>query len=360
MSFMTSYHMKRNTNDLVACEHDPCGLHHDDITADTLEDAYRIYNERADTGNTYGYTDFNTIHNDYAESINRHELDTQVDNIGNVITDDDWEVLQESVEDIENIVNNNPSNLSKRNRRRVISRNINAYLQSEHASSLRKFMGKDIDTQEISNMITSNVQSMIAPSTMGNTLTRVIFSRTGNDMNKRKYIASILFFGGRCCYCGKLIHKIKGGITQHDSATTEHIDPMAGRPHGETKYGNVALCCEACNADKANASFDDWMKNNTIMDDEQKTEAKRRISEFRKYTMYEPMSMKKSNNIDHIIAKAKEQILQSSQELDHNLHAVCNKDNDNIRKQHLMEYRKQHKENITSIKRTAIQEAMMA
>jgi Tfp pilus assembly protein PilP len=220
-------------------------------------------------------------------------------------------------------------------------------------------MGKDIDTQEISNMITSNVQSMIAPSKIGHTLTRVILSRTGNDMNKRKYIASILFFGGRCCYCGKVIHKIKGSIPQHDSATTEHIDPMAGRPHGETKYGNVALCCEECNADKANASFNSWMKNNTIMDDEQKTEAKRRISEFRKYTMYEPMSMKKSNNIDHIIAKAKKQISQSSQENNRKNKSTRNEEKE-IREQHLMEYRKQHKENIASIKRTAIQEAMMA
>jgi hypothetical protein len=350
--------MKRNTNDLVACEHDPCGLHHDDITADTLEEAYRIYNERADTGNTYGYTDFNAIHNDYAESINRHELDTQVDNIGNVITDDDWEVLQESVEDIENIVNN-PSHLGKARRRKAISKNINAYLQSERASSLRRFMGKDIDTQEISNMITSNVQAMISPSKMGHTLTRVIFSRTGNDMNKRKYIASILFFGGRCCYCGKVIRKMKDGLPRHDSATTEHIDPMAGRPHGETKYGNVALCCEACNADKGNASFHDWMKDNTIMNDKQKSEAERRIGEFRKYTMYEPMSMKKSNNIDRIIAKAKNRMTQSLRENNKQNKSIRNEDKE-IREKHAMEYRRRYKESIASIKRTAIQEAMMA
>lgn len=44
---MPSYHVNKNTGELVKCASDPCKLHGgDDISADSLKDAEKIYEER--------------------------------------------------------------------------------------------------------------------------------------------------------------------------------------------------------------------------------------------------------------------------------------------------------------------------
>lgn len=303
---MTSFHKNRNSGELVACAHDPCGLHHDDIRADTLEEAYEQYNDAVLDTISCGYTDFTGMNNPYnGHSITRKAFDTQVNNVSNVINDDDWEILKASTEDIDAIISKNYG-IGGGQRRKVVANTIADYLSSDDAEPLRKYMGENIDVNDIAIMLTYHVSTMTKSAPISQSVTRCILSRTGNDMNKKRYISSVLFFGGRCCYCGRILHKSTGvGKIDDSAATAEHIDPMDGNPHGETKYGNVALCCNSCNNSKGNLSLDEWRDSNTAMNQHQKDMMTSRIRDFHQYTMYEPMSMEKSRKIDRIIEQAR-------------------------------------------------------
>ena len=304
---MTSFHRNRNSGELVACAHDPCGLHHDDIRADTLEEAYERYNDAVSDATSYGYTDFTRMNNPYnGHGITRKAFDTQVSNVSNVINDDDWEILKSSTEDIDSIISRDYG-IGGEQRRKAVADSIADYLSSDDAEPLRKYMGENIDVNDMAIMLTYHVSTMTRPAPISKSITRCILSRTGNDMNKKRYISSVLFFGGRCCYCGRILHKSTGRTGKIDdaAATAEHIDPMDGNPHGETKYGNMALCCNRCNNSKGNLSLDEWIDGNTAMNQHQKDMMISRIRDFHQYTMYEPMSMEKSREIDRIIEQAR-------------------------------------------------------
>lgn len=184
------------------------------------------------------------------EPIERKDFDSNVDNVAARMTDDDWEYLNRISDTLLSQMK-----VRSGDRRDKIASKIEDYLRSNSpdAAKLRAFLGKDADLHEMANLITSNVHAMTARVEYDgkNSVRRCLLSRTSNDMNKKRYIASVLFFGGRCCYCGRPLNKGVKGVRKNDlTATGEHIDPMNGNPPGETKYGNMALCCNKCNGDK--------------------------------------------------------------------------------------------------------------
>jgi hypothetical protein len=241
-------------------------------------------------------------------AITRRHFNGAVNGVDNIITLDDWKHLSE--------LNDSIMEIQKHNRnKRVIQRKIKEYLESddENAAKFRAYCGADVSMDDISTLMTNNVGAMTRRYTYSESghrgtdpsLKRCMLSNTSNDMNKRKYIASIMFFGGRCCYCGMPLHKGIGRSNDPQAATGEHLDPIGGNPPGETKFGNMALCCRHCNEDKADKPLVDWIQNTKMLTTAQKLSAVSGIKSFRDLSFYEGMSAVKARAVNEALERIK-------------------------------------------------------
>lgn len=194
--------------------------------------------------------------------------------------------------------------------------NIESYLRSddETAVNLRKFLGKDIDLKEFSEIIVEEVNAMTeasrwAPRKGRNSMRRVLRTSVNNDMTKERYIASVLFFGGKCCYCNIPMTK---GVGKPSQATGEHITPIS--PHyevdtaGSTRYGNMALCCVKCNKSRANHKLISWLKGTNAVKKEDKPFVLARVRAFREFALYSEDSDEKNKRIDEKTEELQEYI----------------------------------------------------
>lgn len=238
--------------------------------------------------------------------LTRRHFNGAVNGVGNVITEDDWNHLLQLGDSILEIQDESDGG------RLEIRRKIRAYLESddENAVRFRAYCGSDVSMDDMSALLTGNVGAMTRRYRFSESgrkgaspsLRRCMMSGLSNDMNKRKYIASIMFFGGRCCYCGMPLHKGTGRVHDPQAATGEHLDPIGGHPPGETKFGNMALCCRRCNEDKADKPLASWLEETNVLTREQKLSAVSGIMSFRNLSFYERMDASKAQAVEKALA----------------------------------------------------------
>lgn len=173
------------------------------------------------------------------------------------------------------------------------------------AVKIRSFLGPEIDVGSFSSILVNQVESMVASKPLRNSrksdsMRRVVLTSASNDMTKRRYVASVLYFGGRCCYCNVPMKKIPGP----SQATGEHITPLNpedGGPVGTTRYGNMALACMSCNRDRANTELNKWMSETDKVKPELKNAALERIERFRAFALYEEYSPKQNEVLNQAV-----------------------------------------------------------
>lgn len=173
--------------------------------------------------------------------------------------------------------------------------NIQNFLESDNTTAIkmRKFLGKDVNLKDLSEILVLQVGSMTASVSWSgrsgkSSVRRSILTSLNNDMTKERYVASVLFFGGRCCYCNTVLRK---GPPPNKQASGEHITPISpakdGDPIGSTRYGNMALACVACNKERANKELVSFVQSTSRIKKEDKVNVLARIQNFRNFALYE-------------------------------------------------------------------------
>lgn len=169
------------------------------------------------------------------------------------------------------------------------------YLTSDEptATKLREYLGAGTNYADLSDILVNEIGGMTSEhrwSTSGrHSISRVILTALNNDMDRENYVASVLYFKGKCCYCQKQLGRNAGGTVS--LPTGEHITPIApsraNAPVGGTRFGNVALACNRCNKSRANEDLIIWLKQSGApVSDAVKSESLARINAFRKFTGY--------------------------------------------------------------------------
>lgn len=220
---------------------------------------------------------------------------------------------QEAYDYIKQITTNVHRRLSDNQLNKIFdstAENIQDYLESSDpiARQTRLYLGKDISLKDFSELIAFNVSSMTrsekwrANNRRNPGINRVVMTSIANDMTKERYIASMLFFGGRCCYCGQPVAKTKGPR----QATGEHITPVSPKtpPPGATRFGNMALACAACNKNRSNEQLETWVVKTSRIKPENKKQVLSRIQQFRNFALYKDFTKKEAEEItlaiDHL------------------------------------------------------------
>lgn len=164
--------------------------------------------------------------------------------------------------------------------------------KDEDMQKLREFLGEDIDTKELSQILVRRVGAMTSSKIWTNrsrrarvSLRRSIMNSFDNDMTKDRYISSVLFFGGRCCYCNCILRK-----NPPRQASGEHLTPVSPEkpedPLGSTRYGNMALACTNCNGERGNKELLSWLQSTKRIPENEKPNVLGRIRAFRKFALY--------------------------------------------------------------------------
>lgn len=171
--------------------------------------------------------------------------------------------------------------------------NVSSFLKSDDDTVImvRDFLGKDIDLDDFSSILAHNVGAMTCAEKFyaqrNNSIRRIVLSSVDNDMTKERYVASVLFFGGRCCYCNT---PLKKNPPPRSQASGEHLTPISperkNQIHGATRYGNMALACVLCNRNRENKELVEWLQKTRRVKKEDKPAVLGRIQAFRKFALY--------------------------------------------------------------------------
>ena len=179
---------------------------------------------------------------------------------------------------------------------------------TEDGRRLRAYLGDDVKTSDVADILAFNIGQMTAPvpvKSRDTKLSRHALTAFDNDMNKSRYVMSVLAFGGRCCYCNRPLHR---GEPADGQATAEHITPVNPRGgstvRGATRYGNMALACVACNRARGNQNLEEWvLVTGRIPDREEKARCLARIREFRAYAGYEEYTVEQTKRLNREIGR---------------------------------------------------------
>ena len=174
---------------------------------------------------------------------------------------------------------------------------------TEDGRRLRAYLGEGVKTSDVADILAFNIGQMTAPvpaKSRDTKLSRHALTAFDNDMNKSRYVMSVLAFGGRCCYCNRPLHR---GEPADGQATAEHITPVNPRGgstvRGATRYGNMALACVACNRARGNQNLEEWvLVTGRIPDREEKARCLARIREFRAYAGYEEYTPEQTKRLN--------------------------------------------------------------
>lgn len=195
--------------------------------------------------------------------------------------------------------------------------NVNNYLNSSDptARKVRSFLGREVNTKEFASLLVHNVRAMTFDYAWKNgqrsiSMDRSVLTTLNNDMNKERYVASVLFFGGRCCYCNKPMKKFNGKHPiPEDTATGEHITPISpskpGAVVGGTRYGNMALACHGCNEERGNQDLREWVDKTERIPQGSKEASMERIESFRRFALYRDYTEEESQIIRSKVAELK-------------------------------------------------------
>ena len=176
---------------------------------------------------------------------------------------------------------------------------------TEDGRRLRAYLGDDVKTSDVADILAFNIGQMTAPvpvKSRDTKLSRNALTAFDNDMNKSRYVMSVLAFGGRCCYCNRPLHR---GEPADGQATAEPVNPRGGSTvRGATRYGNMALACVACNRARGNQKLEEWvLVTGRIPDREEKARCLARIREFRAYAGYEEYTAEQTKRLNREIGR---------------------------------------------------------
>lgn len=235
-----------------------------------------------------------------ARALNREEFTESSNALADSFPETDWDEIRKISGDINKVYFKGPKHNA--------STRVNEFLESDNPKAvlLREFLGNEINMNEFSRIIADEVGRMTLKETWdsrGNAhnVSRIVLSRINNDMTKRRYIASVLFFGGRCCYCNNVLRKGAGRY----QASGEHITPMNPKspPPGATRYGNMALACMTCNKERGNTELNEWVNKTKLIPEKSKENVLGRIKAFRDFALYEDYTLEQSEVIKNEISK---------------------------------------------------------
>lgn len=241
--------------------------------------------------------------------LNRKEFVEATVAISDVFPEGAWEELNGLSKQVSSLIEQEASHARTS---REVQVKVQAFLESddEVAVKIRAYLGPDVSPGDFAAILVHDVKSMTAQSALRNhpksdPVSRVMLTSVANDMGKRRYIASVLFFGGRCCYCNRTMSKRPGP----QQATGEHITPInpatPGAPIGATRYGNMALACHQCNEDRGNKDLHEWVKETDCIPPESKEPALQRIQAFRRFALYEDYSPDQSRKLAQAVRELK-------------------------------------------------------
>lgn len=190
--------------------------------------------------------------------------------------------------------------------------NIYHYLSSDDvdACRVREFLGPDINLYEFADMVLNPIGAMTSKElwpSRRTSIRRTVLSAIDNNMSTDNYIASVLFFGGRCCYCNRPLHR---NPPRSGQASGEHITPISPSDEshvpGATTFGNMALCCLKCNKDRGNTELASWLLSTRRLDAQQRVISFARIQAFREYAGYREYTLREAVAIENEIARLEE------------------------------------------------------
>lgn len=199
--------------------------------------------------------------------------------------------------------------LRSKNSERIVEsiENINNFLNSdnEEAERLRNFLG-NIDLKNFSEILVLQVTSMTSAIKWSgrrgkSSIRRSVLTALNNDMNKNRYVASVTFFGGRCCYCNIPLQK---GPPPERQASGEHLTPISPTENnvlGSTRFGNMALSCISCNKDRGNKTLENFIQTTNRIPKDEKPQVLARINNFRRFALYSDYDKKYSDKIERSI-----------------------------------------------------------
>ena len=178
------------------------------------------------------------------------------------------------------------------------------------AIKTRKFLGRDMNLRIFSEIIAKNVGAMTLSKEWENDgrdsthkTYRVVMTSALNDMNRERYIASVMFFGGRCCYCHRPFTRGNSRGTIKSAPSGEHLTPVNAKnpPPGATRYGNMALACIGCNSERGNKDLNEWVSETSRIPEKNKQQVLDKIAAFRKYALHKEID-------DHQYEKVKKTV----------------------------------------------------
>jgi 5-methylcytosine-specific restriction endonuclease McrA len=234
--------------------------------------------------------------------LSKQQLEAGAVKVAESFRETDWNFIKEFYAKYDRVLNDEErADMFKENP----ADNIADYLESDDpaAKKLRNFLGDGINVNEFSEILVQQVGAMtnikIWSPKGGNSVRRSFLSALNNDMTKERYVASVIFFGGRCCYCNRTLRKNPPPDRQ---ASGEHITPITPEDKrdisGGTRYGNMALACMGCNHDRGNKKLVDWISKTSCIKKENRENVLGRIKAFREFALYNeytPAENKKIN-----------------------------------------------------------------
>lgn len=246
----------------------------------------------------------------HGKSLTREEFDASTEGISHAWNEKDWKKIKEISQKLSHM-SILPAGLPDEEffaARHRATHNIEQYLHgnSKYSVAVREYLGHDVDLHVFADILVNEVHAMTKSKKYNprnprpQSFSRIVGSTVGNDMTKERYIASILFFGGRCCYCNKVMNRAVG----KDQATGEHITPMnpkKGNICGGTRFGNMALACSECNQDRGSKDLHTWVRMTKKIPEENKKACIERIETFRKFALYTEYTAEQSDMIQNAV-----------------------------------------------------------
>lgn len=235
--------------------------------------------------------------------LSQEEFRTATRELAEAFPEEDWDYINQFYQDFNELVTE--EELQDHTNFKHATESLHAYLSSdgETPHKIREFLGSDVDLKTFSFILVSGVKSMRMPTALRNDkgrvpLVRIVNTSLNNDMTRERYVASVLFFGGRCCYCNCVLTKNVGA---DDQATGEHITPLTPSQEGGvcsgTRYGNMALACMGCNNERGNKALDEWIHETKRVSAENKDASLDRIKKFRAFALYREYTPEESAKI---------------------------------------------------------------
>jgi len=236
------------------------------------------------------------------------------DAVAEQISDHDFKVIQNFYRRYERVMSE--KELAKLSDGDVTpTERLQTYLESDEpvVKDLRKYLGRDASLKDISDLLYLEVGAMTnayewSPGSRSS-VPRAYLSTLKNDMTKGNYVASVLYFKGKCCYCDRLLSR-EGGRNGQPSG--EHITPVKPEDDnavvGGTRFGNMALACTRCNGDRGNSELVSWVNSYRHIPKEDKPFVLGRIKAFRAFAEYEDYSQEESDKIRTCIARVQSEV----------------------------------------------------